>query len=268
MTDITEETLADTARAYDRWLMPALFAPWIPHTLDRSRIQPGQHLLDVACGTGELALSAQQRVQPDGLVTGLDLNPGMLAVAREKSETIRWVESHAGNLPFDEDTFDAVTCQFGLMLFDDPVQALREMHRVLEPGGRLVVLVFDELIRQPVYQTLSELYGDLISPSVGDLLRAPFAMGQRSIIENTFAEAGLAEVEVERLEESVIFPTITDLIRADVDGWFPFAGVRVTADQRERVSAAAARALAPYRMSDGSFRFVVGVHCAWLEKNA
>jgi ubiquinone/menaquinone biosynthesis C-methylase UbiE len=108
-------------------------------------------VLDVACGTGIVARLAADRVSPGGSVTGLDLNPGMLSVARSFSPTLdvglEWREGSAMALPFANASFNVVLCQQGLQFFPDRLAALREMHRVLAPNGRLGLSV-----RRPIQQ--------------------------------------------------------------------------------------------------------------------
>ena len=100
-------------------------------------------MLDVACGTGIVARLAAQQVGTTGLVTGVDLNPGMLEVARAHTPTsgaaVDWREGDAGALPCDDASYDVVLCQQGLQFFPDQPRALREMHRVLVSGGRLAL---------------------------------------------------------------------------------------------------------------------------------
>jgi len=128
--------LEQVAEDYERLLVPALFGVWAEKMADAARLQPGQAVLDVACGTGTFARAAALRVGTDGAVAGVDINPAMLAVARRLSPRIEWHEGSAEALPYGDDAYDAVVSQFGLMLFQDPPAALRDMMRVLNGGGR------------------------------------------------------------------------------------------------------------------------------------
>ena len=114
--------------------------------LDVVGLRAGENVLDVACGTGAVARVAAQRVGASGRVTGLDLNAGMLAVARSQpappGAAITWVERNALDTGLPDRSFDVVLCQQGLQFFPDKIGALREMHRVLVPGGRLAISVW------------------------------------------------------------------------------------------------------------------------------
>lgn len=103
----------------------------------RAVVSPGDRVLDACCGTGDLALAAEAE---GGRVTGLDFSPRMLERARRKSEVIEWVQGDLLELPFGDASFDAVTVGFGVRHAEDLDAALRELRRVLRPGGRLAVL--------------------------------------------------------------------------------------------------------------------------------
>ena len=131
----TGQVNADAARIYDAFFVPALFAEWAQPVCDVAEIKSGDRVIDIACGTGVAAREAAKRSGRRGKVTGIDRNPGMLAVAREQAPHIDWLEGRAEALPFTESSFDAALCQFGLMFFADQALALSEMKRVIGPDG-------------------------------------------------------------------------------------------------------------------------------------
>ncbi len=132
------------AENYERHFVPAIGAPLGADLVETAQIRAGERVLDVACGTGVIARLAAQRAGANGTVAGLDLNPGMLTVARSATPsgmTIEWHEGSAEEMPLPDSSFDVVLCQMGLQFVPDKSAALREMHRTLKPGGRLTLNV-------------------------------------------------------------------------------------------------------------------------------
>lgn len=248
---------ADTptpADVYEEQFVPALFAPWAAVVCAAAGVAPGQRVLDVACGTGALTCAAAERVAPGGAVVGLDVNPAMLAVARRKRTSIEWRDGRAESLPFADASFDAVVSQFGLMFFDDRVAALREMHRVLKPGGRLVVAVCDAVERSPGYAALAALLDRLFGKSVGDAFRAPFVLGDEAALLALARDAGLADARVARHDGSVRFASIDALVSTERACVWTLGGLLNDA-QFERLRAESQRELAPFTAVDGSVLF-------------
>ena len=131
---------------YERELVPAVFGPWAPILIELVDPKPGDRVIDIACGTGIVAGLAAAKVGPTGIVAGVDLNPGMLSVARtlrssDDAASVRWQEASADRLPFPDGSFDIAYCQLGLQFFADRPAALREMRRVLSSTGQLALMV-------------------------------------------------------------------------------------------------------------------------------
>jgi demethylmenaquinone methyltransferase/2-methoxy-6-polyprenyl-1,4-benzoquinol methylase len=152
---------------------------WRVRAADRAEVGPGDSVLDVCCGTGDLAFELASRVSPGGRVVGCDFSEPMLDLAREKAakagaESVRFEWADALQLPYDAGRFDAVTVGFGVRNFADRELGLREMARVLRPGGRLVVLEFTEPQRPP-FSTFYSLWFDRIVPVLGRLTNDPEA---------------------------------------------------------------------------------------------
>ena len=148
------------AETYEKYFVPAMFVPWADILLRHASPQPGERVLDVACGTGIVARLAAPLVGSKGQAVAVDVNPAMLAVARAhpapSDATIHWQEGNAVALPFPDGAFDMVLCQHGLQFIPDRASAVREMRRVLAPGGRALVIVLQALARHPVFETLVE----------------------------------------------------------------------------------------------------------------
>jgi len=152
---------------------------WRARAADRAEVGPGDGVLDVCCGTGDLAFELARRVSPGGNVVGCDFSEQMLDLAREKAarrgiEAVRFEWADALRLPYGEGRFDAVTVGFGVRNFADRDRGLGEMARVLKPGGRLVILEFTEP-RRPPFSTFYSLWFDRIVPVLGRLTSNPEA---------------------------------------------------------------------------------------------
>lgn len=203
------------AEVYEEFFVPALFAPWGPRVAEAAAISPGEHVLDVGCGTGVLACAAAERVGVRGRVVGLDANDDMLAVARRKPQPVEWQHGLADALPFADASFDAVVSQFALMLFNEPQAAIGQMLRVLRPGGRLAVAVLDELDHAPGYRALTELLQRLFGAEVADAMRPPFALGDRRVLRPLFEDARAIEVEITTHPGTVRFVSIDAMIATE-----------------------------------------------------
>jgi SAM-dependent methyltransferase len=253
--------MTDAARAYEALFVPALFEQWPPVLADLARIQPGERVLDVACGTGVLARYVAQRVGPGGRVVGLDPNAGMLTVAREHAPALEWRLGMAESLPFRDGSFDAVVSQFGLMFFSDRARAVREMLRVLAPRRRLVVAVWDALENNPAFAAEVDLLARLAGQPAADALAAPFALGDPAVLRELFAEAGAESVEVATHRGTARFPSIRVVLEADLRGWLPMVGITLGEDTIGGVLAAGDEALADsVSQAPGGVTFDLSVH--------
>lgn len=195
------------AWSYENYLVPTLFAPWASDLVETAAPTPGERCLDIACGTGIVARLAAPRVAPGGGVTGLDFNANMLAVARAVAEqeglAIDWHEGNASALPFPDGHFNAVLCQQGLQFFPDRTAALAEMHRVLTPGGRAIISVWQPLEMHPFFQTL---FGAIERHLGITGVAAPFSLGDEAKLRGIFAEAGFQTVEVTSASKTSRYP--------------------------------------------------------------
>lgn len=248
------------AWAYEALHVPALFQQWCPRVLAAAGVTGGDRVLDVACGTGVLAREAAVRVGPAGSVAGLDPGRGMLAVARELAPEIEWQEGTAESLPYPDQSFDAVVSQFGLMFFSDRPRALREMVRVLKPGARLAVAVWDSLDRSEAYPQEVELLDRIAGKAAADALRAPFVLGDKAALIALFEASGVGSVHVETHTGAANFPSIRTMVEADLRGWLPVMGVVLQDEQIDRILSEAEGVLAEYVTADGQVVFRSPAH--------
>lgn len=217
MSEPTEWQLDDAAAEYfEAHFVAAIFSAWAPILVDAGGVAQGQRVLDVACGTGIVARVAADRVTGVGEVTGLDLNASMIKVARRLRPDLAWYEGDATDMPFPDASFDVVLCQAGLMFFPDPVVALREMRRVLRPGGKLAVQVWGT---SAGYNLTAELLEEISGKEIADIFRAPFSMAQPTHVPELVAKAGFDSPESETYEKPARFPSIEAFLRTEIDGW-------------------------------------------------
>lgn len=267
MSEPTLQTQIDAANAYEALFVQALFRQWAPKIMDTAQIQPGQRVLDVACGTGILAREVASRTGPTGHVAGLDLSPGMLAVAKELAPGVEWRQGAAESLPFPDQSFDTVVSQFGLMFFTDRRQALREMLRVMIPGGRLVVAVWDSLDNTPAYAAEVALLERVAGRQAADALRAPFVLGDRQALATLFADAGAASVEITTHNGTARFPSIRVMVEADLRGWLPVVGVILAEEQIDHILREAEHVLGSCVSAQGRVTFETPAHVVRATKS-
>ena len=242
---------------YERDLVPAIFGPWAPLVIEQAALQPGERVLDVACGTGVVARLAASRVGAAGQVTGVDVNPGMLAVARTRTlppgGPVEWREGDAAALPFPAAAFSVVFCQLGLQYFPDRRQALGEMYRVLRPQGRLVLLVWRAVTHSPGFAALADALERHVSPAAGGVMRAPFVFGDAiEELRRLLTEAGFRTVRIGSDVRMVRFASPVVFVQHQVAG-SPLASHVAQVDDaaREALLREVTAAMQPYLNDEG-----------------
>ncbi|MBW4985465.1 methyltransferase domain-containing protein [Mameliella sp. CS4] len=263
-TAATGQLSTSAAEVYDAFFVPALFGAWAGPLCDAAKVIAGSSVLDVACGTGATTREAARRAGDAGQVTGLDRNDGMIAVARGHGAGITWVEGRAESLPFSSGSFDVLLCQFGLMFFDDRAAALGEMRRVLRPGGRIALSVWDSASNSPGYAAMIALIEEMFGDQAAGALRAPFVLGDPADLAAVLDAGGLGGAQVTTRTGTARFASIRDWVRTDVRGWtladfIDDAGV-------EALVASAERQLGQFVGPDGGVVFPAPAHIATWEK--
>ena len=254
----TARSTRTQAEVYEEFFVPALFQQWGGVVASLAGVGPNQCVLDVACGTGVLACAAADRVGPGGSVVGLDPNEEMLAVARRKNSAIEWRAGRAESLPFPGESFDAVVSQFGLMFFEDRRAALREMMRVLRPGGHLVVAVCDALDNSPGYAAFAELLRRLFGDRVANAFHAPFVLGDRQLLFSLCADAGIFDAKIARHDGMVRFASIQSLVSTERACAWTLGGILDDA-QFDQLLRASEQELRPFLTAEGTLVFAMPV---------
>lgn len=263
--DQTGQVNRNAAEIYEEFFIPALFQEWADHTTDAARILAGQYVLDVACGTGILARTVAARVGPTGSVIGLDVNEGMLEVARRKAPEIEWKHGNAESLPFDDNTFDAVVSQFGLMFFKDRMAAIHEMSRVLRSGGRMAVTVWGRLDDSPGYASMAELLERLFGTEIAAALYAPFSLGDSKQLLSYFNSPELSEVKINTINGKARFPSIDSWVFTDIKGWTLSESINEA--QYQQLLDEAEREFQPFVQADHSVQFNIPAHIVTAVKS-
>lgn len=207
------EFMRRMAEHYERYFVPSIGAPVAADLMKAADLRPGERVLDVACGTGVVAKLAANRIGPGGTVAGLDPNPAMLAVARAttpSSVSIDWHNARAEDLPFPDASFDAVLCGMGLQFFLDKVAGLRQFHRVLVPGGRLVANVPGPA--PAPLEILADGLAHHIGPESASFVHAVFSLHDPDDLRNLAAQAGFEDVAVSSAVTSLELPSPAEFL--------------------------------------------------------
>ena len=191
-----EKYAATAAENYERNFVPAIGEPVARRLLDAARPATGERVLDVACGTGLAARLALGAVGEDGSVAGLDANPGMIAVARRVNPPgIEWHEAPADDIPLADASVDLVLCSMGLQFFADKVAALREMRRVLAPGGRVAWCTPGPT--PPLFEAIDQALTHHVGPGASMFVHAVFALHDPDQARELMRAAGFDDVTVD-----------------------------------------------------------------------
>lgn len=236
------------AQAYEDYFVPGMFRDWSGELLRRAQPGPGERILDIACGSGIVARLVAHDLDGQARVTGLDLSPAMIDVARRTSAKegveIEWHVGNAGALPFANASFDLVLIQQGLQFFPDRAAAAREVYRILTPGGRVATATWTEISNNPFNLGFAEV----IERHFGaPAMHTPFSFGNQDVLRAVLAGAGFAEVDMTTIRRHVRFASpdrFVELGIAAVSAAVP-ALQSIDTDQRARLVAAVQGDMAP-----------------------
>ncbi|MEQ8330380.1 MAG: methyltransferase domain-containing protein [Longimicrobiales bacterium] len=198
---------SNPAENYERFFTPSIGEPLARTLLEHAAVQPDERVLDVACGTGVLSRLLAPDIGPDGGLAGLDPNPGMLEVARNAapaSTRIEWYEAAAEEMPLPAGSFDVVLCQMGLQFMPDRSAALREMRRVLDRNGRLLLSVPGPL--PDIFDDMATALGRFVGPPAAGFVRQVFSLHDLAELEGILRDAGFVQVEVHAEQHDLELP--------------------------------------------------------------
>ena len=217
MTVATTQTAYDTtygdnaAENYERYFVPVIPRRFGSALIKEARLRPGERVLDLACGTGIIARMAVEQVGPAGLVAGVDVNSAMLDTARAVNAglPIKWYESSAESIPLPDRTFDVAFCQLGLQFIADQAAALRELRRVLVPGGRVYI---NTPVPNEFFDVLDREIARHVSEEASAFVHAVFSLHDPHVLADLLTNAGFAQADVRVHTEHIQLPGPRDFM--------------------------------------------------------
>lgn len=256
------QTQLEAAAKFEEHFVPALFDQWTDLVTEAARIEKGKRVLDVGCRTG---YAAREALRKGGQVVGVDANAAMLTVASKITPEIEWKLAEPESLPFEDGSFDAVMCQFGLPYCKHRVAALGEMNRVLKNGGSMAVAAWDQLDNVPAYAILIALLQHMVGRRAADVLRIPFALGRTDDLQRVFNDAGMT-VEITTHEGTARHPSVRAWVLTDVKAWFPLVDVVLKKEECDTLLDEAEHALHAFVQPNGTVVFPITAHVASFVK--
>jgi ubiquinone/menaquinone biosynthesis C-methylase UbiE/predicted ester cyclase len=224
----------NAAENYEQYFVPAIGEPVATDLVDRAALQPGERVVDLACGTGVVARLAADRVGAAGAVAGVDINAGMLAVARTSSPpSIEWHEAGAESLPLSDEAFDVALCSLGLQFLTDRPAALQEVARVLVPGGRVALNA-----PGPMPEIFAVLESELARHTGADaaaFVRRVFSIHDSAEIQGLLGDAGFHDIEVEATTITLHLPEPREFLWQYLHST-PLAAAAGKLDDRQRAA--------------------------------
>ena len=207
---------------YDTLMVPLIFEAYARDMAERvASASPGS-VLETAAGSGVVTRALASRLRAEARYAVTDLNQPMLdyAAGRQgRDDRIEWRQADALSLPFEDASFDAVCCQFGVMFFPDKVTGYAETRRVLRPGGRFVFNVWDRIEENEFAEEVTDAVGSLFPADPPRFLaRTPHGYHDRSIADAQLREAGFSEIAIVTIAEVSRAPTASDAARAYCEG--------------------------------------------------
>jgi ubiquinone/menaquinone biosynthesis C-methylase UbiE len=244
----------EAAELYERVVARHILGPWAPLLVEEAGPAVGERVLDLACGTGVVTRIAAQRVGRDGRVIGVDLNTGMLAVARSlpapDGSRIEWLEGSAMAIPLPDASVDVVICQQGLQFFLDKALALREMRRVLDRGGRLALSVWSGT---GIYNTIvGEALARFASEEIASLFCASRRVPAKEELERLVVGAGFSDVDVRVGRMNIHLPSLDRFVLEHLAGTPVAASIAALGDAaRANIGALVQQEMQRFRDGDG-----------------
>ena len=206
---------------YDQYLGPILFHGFADDLAGRLAITAGLRVLEVACGTGLLTQRLLDRLGGRGSLLATDLNEAMIAYGRSRiprRPDLEWSQADATKLPLCDRSFDAVVCQFGLMFFPDKAAAIREVFRVLTPGGVYLFNVWDAFAHNPIARITHETVAGFFPTDPPRFYAVPYGFHEPEPIRTLLTEAGFEGAQWAHIDKTGTSPSAEDAATGLLEG--------------------------------------------------
>jgi ubiquinone/menaquinone biosynthesis C-methylase UbiE len=206
---------------YDRYLGPVLFDPYAVDLVSRLNVSADASVLELACGTGIVTRRLRDRLGSEAKLVATDLNEAMLDYASKKfrpEEIVEWKQADATDLPFADQSFDAVVCQFGLMFFPDKEKAVSETYRVLKPGGTFLFNVWDAIEYNELPNIAHAIIAEFFDDNPPDFYEVPFSFHDLESINSLVSAAGFTEIQLAVLRLPAVSPSAEEAAKGLVHG--------------------------------------------------
>ncbi|HLX01439.1 MAG TPA: methyltransferase domain-containing protein [Trinickia sp.] len=213
---------ASVPRAYDEFSAPLNFTPFARDVAKRIKgVVASGRVLELAAGTGIATRALRDALPADVAIVATDLSEAMLAVAKEKfaaAERVEWAVVDATHLPFEDASFEAIVCQFGMMFFPDKAGALRECRRALKPDGTLLFNVWDALAHNDAWRLAHETIGAHFPQDPPNFYETPFGFHDVARIRTMLLDAGFDAVSASVVNGDGQSPSAVALARGLTEG--------------------------------------------------
>ena len=206
---------------YDQHLGPVLFEPYATDLASRVNVPPKASVLEIACGTGIVTRHLRDSIPADARLTATDLNQAMMDYAAQKfrpEENVAWKQADATDLPFPDQSFDTVVCQFGLMFFPDKPNAAAEVYRVLKPGGAFLFNVWDDIEVNDLARTAHAIILKFFPENPPDFYDVPFSFHEHQAIKSLLFGAGFHEIELFVIPHTSVIHSARDVAHGLIHG--------------------------------------------------
>ena len=207
--------------AYDRYLGPVLFQPYAEDLAARLNVDANSSVLELACGTGILTRVLRDCLPATTKLVATDLNEPMFWNAAQKfrqDEAVEWQQADASSLPFDDESFDAVVCQFGIMFVPDKALSAREAHRVLKPGGVFLFNVWDSMEHNDLGRIAHETISSFFEKDPPTFYQVPFGYFDQAEIKRVIETAGFSDVHIDAVSKTSVATRAEDAAMGLVEG--------------------------------------------------